>query len=39
MPDLEFITEAIRDSLDELLEAAKEAAPASATEHEPATTQ
>jgi diacylglycerol O-acyltransferase len=39
MPDLEFVTEAIRDSLDELLETAKEAASDSASEREPATTQ
>jgi hypothetical protein len=41
MPDVEFITEAIRDSLDELLEAAKAEAssPASASEREPAPTR
>jgi hypothetical protein len=37
MPDVEFITEAIRDSLDELLEAAKaEASSGAANEREPA---
>jgi WS/DGAT/MGAT family acyltransferase len=39
MPDVEFVTHAIRESLDELLEAAREAASDSATERQPATTQ
>jgi hypothetical protein len=38
MPDVQYVTQAIRDSLDELLEAAKAAAQDPAADREPAPT-